>query len=138
MFDAYGDIAPKELKQLRDQVENMVFDPTEPVDTVFAEIEDLETIAALAENPFQARQKIDMAYLILQSSKRFTPGLKKWDKKNTNDKTWENFITLFRKEQKDLRRTWKLTVLESLNKEDFINLLAEGFKDSVEQALAAK
>ena len=76
----------------------MIFDPSEPVDTVFAEIEDLETIAALAENPFQEMQKIDMAYLILQSCKRFTSGLKKWDKKDLVDKTWDNFIKFFRKE----------------------------------------
>jgi len=129
VFDAYGDIAPKELKQLRDQVENMIFDPSEPVDTVFAEIEDLETIAALADNPFQEMQKIDMAYLILQSCKRFTSGLKKWYKKDLVDKTWANFIQLLRKEQKDLRRTGEATVSETLNKEDFINLLIEGIKN---------
>jgi hypothetical protein len=77
LFDTYGDVSPKELKQLRDQVETMVFDPSEPVDTIFAEIEDLETIAEMAENPFNEMQKIDMAYFILQNCKRFNSGLKK-------------------------------------------------------------
>ena len=53
LFDTFGDITPKEFKQLRDQVESMIFDPTEPVDTIFAEIEDLENIADMAENPMR-------------------------------------------------------------------------------------
>ena len=73
-------------------METVVFDPSESVDTFFAEIEDLETIAEMAENAFNETQKIDMAYLILQNCKRFNSGLKKWDKKDLQDKTWGNFM----------------------------------------------
>ena len=138
LFNTYGDVSPLELKQLRDQVEAMVFDPTEPVNTIFVEIDDLDTIAEMAENPFNESQKIDMAYLILQNCKRFTSGLKKWDKKDYAEKTWENFTDMFRKEQRNLRRTGELTVADTLNKDDFINMLSEGIKDGVELALASK
>ena len=94
----------EELKQLRDQVESMVFDPTELVDTVFAEIQDLERIAQMANNPIPERQKIDMAYLIFQNARKFTSSLKKWDQQ-TDNKTWDDFLTFFRKEQRNLRRT---------------------------------
>ena len=138
LFDTYGDVSPRELQQLRNQVENIVFDPSEPVDTIFSEIEDLDTIAQIAENPLSERQKIEMAYLILQNSKKFTNGLKKWDKRPLDNKTWEMFMEFFRREQKDLRKCGELTVGDTLNKEDFVNLLREGIQDGVEKALASR
>ena len=137
LFDTFGDITPKEFKQLRDQVESMTFDPTEPVDTIFAEIEDLENIADMAENPMRERQKIDMAYLILQNCKKFNSSLTKWDRRE-EDKSWEDFMSFFRKEQRNMRRTGELTLSETLNKDDFVNLLTEGIKEGVECALAAR
>ena len=137
LFDTFGDITPKEFKQLRDQVESMIFDPSEPVDTIFAEIEDLENIADMAENPMRERQKIDMAYLVLQNSKKFNSSLTKWDRRE-DDKTWDDFMTFFRKEQRNMRRTGELTMSETLNKDDFVNLLTEGIKEGVECALATK
>ena len=138
LFDTYGDVSPRELQQLRNQVENIVFDPSEPVDTIFSEIEDLETIAEIAENPLSERQKIDMAYLILQNCKRFSNGLKKWDKKAVNEQTWMAFMEFFRKDQKELRKCGELTLNDTLNKDDFVHLLTEGIKDGVEKALASR
>ena len=48
------------------------------------------------------------------------------------------FMDFFRKEQKDLRKCGELTVADTLNKEDFVNLLREGIKDGVEKALASR
>jgi hypothetical protein len=53
-------------------------------------------------------------------------------------KTWDNFMECFRKEQRNLRRTGELTVADTINKEDFVHLLKTGIQNSVEQALAAK
>ena len=138
LFETYGDISPRELQQLRNQVETLVFDPTEPVDSVFSEIEDLDTIASMANNPMTEKQKMDMAYLILQNTKRFSTGLKKWDKKDLEEQDWQSFKDHFRKEQKDLRKCGELTIADTLNKEDFVNLLSEGIKEGVKQALAAR
>ena len=137
LFETFGDVTPKEFKQLRDQVESMVFDPTEPVDTIFSEIEDLENIADMADNPMRERQKIDMAYLIIQNSKKFNSSLTKWDRRE-NDKTWDDFMQFLRKEQKNMRRTGELTMSDTLNKDDFVHLLSEGIKEGVECALATR
>ena len=78
-----------------------------------------------------------MAYLILQNSKNFNSSLTKWDRRD-NYKSWDDFMIFFRKEQKNMRRTGELTLSETLNKDDFVNLLSEGIKEGVESALAAR
>jgi len=57
------------LREFTHQVELIQFDPSEPIDYVFTEINELEKIAQLANNPFSEKQKIDKAYIILQSGK---------------------------------------------------------------------
>jgi len=138
LFDNYGDVTPKELQELSARVKNMTFDPVDPIDGVFIEIDDLENIAEMAENPYSEQQKIDMGFIILQNTRKFNSGLKAWDKKESDDKTWENFQAHFRKQQKELRRTGELSVSEALNKDDFVNLLSEGIREGVEHALSAR
>ena len=73
---------------LRTQIENMTFDPTEPVDAVFTEIEDF---AESINDPISTVQKCKLAYIVLQNTKRFKSGLREWDRKPLEDKTWDNF-----------------------------------------------
>jgi hypothetical protein len=134
LFDAYGDITPQELRELRQQVENYTFTPTEPVDSVFAEIDDLSDMSTIARSPITQQQKIDYGYLILQRTLRFKSGLNTWNRKAAADKTWANFKTHFCDVQKELRRTGELTVEEGINNtEELINLVAESLQQALKQ-----
>eukprot|EP00957_Ditylum_brightwellii_P185072 14093809-Ditylum_brightwellii.AAC.1 len=66
LLDNCGDIAPEELRELKIQVKGLIYSPAEPVDTIFAKIEELADVAELAKNPITELQKIDYAYLLLQ------------------------------------------------------------------------
>ena len=59
---------------LRTQIENMTFDPTEPVDAEFTEIDDFTDIAGSINNPISTVQKYKLAYIVLQNTKRFKSG----------------------------------------------------------------
>ena len=128
LFDTYGDVSPQELKMLTTQVESINLPPNEPVDTLFAEIDDLATIAELAKAPMSERQKIYMGYLLLQKIQVYTTSLSKWDQKNANEQTRENFKLYFREAQKALQQTGSLTINEIINHADITNLVQEGVK----------
>ena len=78
LFTNYGDISSTELRTLTDQVQNMQFYPQEPVHTIFIEIDDLATIAEMAEATLTQLQKINMARLLFQKTQAFNRGLTSW------------------------------------------------------------
>eukprot|EP00957_Ditylum_brightwellii_P203305 15334108-Ditylum_brightwellii.AAC.1 len=63
LFDTYGDDTPQALQTLQGNVKAMHFDPTEPVDNIFTEINDLADIADLAKDPITERQKYPLDIL---------------------------------------------------------------------------
>ena len=128
LFDTYGDVSPQELRMLTSQVEALTFPPNEPVDTIFAEIDELGTIAELAKAPMSEQQKINMGYLLLQNTQVYTNGLNKWNQRERAEHTWENFKTHFRNAQKALRRTGALTVQETINHAEIVDLVQQGVK----------
>ena len=73
-----------------------------------------------------------MAYLLLQNTQVYSTALNKWNQKNFRDQTWNNFKLHFREAQKALRRTGALTIQESLNHAELVNLVQQG----VQQAMA--
>ena len=47
----YYDETPSDLRELTSRVENLTVPPSEPVDTIFIEIDDLMTISEIANAP---------------------------------------------------------------------------------------
>ena len=135
LFETYGDVSPQELMSLRSQIENMTFDPTEPVDAIFTEIEDFADIADTINDPISTIQKCKLAYVVLQNTKRFKSGLWEWDRKPLQEKTWDNFQSHFREVQRQLRRTGDLTVEQTMDNEQLINMVSSEIVQKVQQAL---
>lgn len=131
LFDTYGDVTISELVELQNTVQTMVFNPKEPIDVVFTEIADLADIATIAKSPMTTQQKINMAYIILQRTNTFKSGLRKWNEKAANLKTWENCKQHFRDVQKNLRKTGSLTVEEGINHTELINMVSEGVRNAM-------
>ena len=125
-FTTYGDVIPTDLSELNLRVENLTFPPSEPVDTIFSEIDDLAAISEIANAPITVTQKINMAYIHFQKFQFFKSSLNKWDEKDFQEKTWPNFKSHLRLAHKSLRRTGTLTIKETLNREEVINLVTDG------------
>lgn len=81
LFDAYGEISPKELSTMKTSVENLAYDPSDPIDRIFREIDKLASVGEMANKTYSQQQKVDMGYIILQGTKRFSSGLGRWDDK---------------------------------------------------------
>ena len=132
LFTNYGDISPTELRTLTDQVQNMPFHPQEPVDTIFTEIDDLATIAEMAEASLTQPQKINMAFLLFQKTQAFNRGLTSWISRPAKEQTWDNFKQHFQQAQLEMQRTRAITVQEAINHTQLMNLVSQGVQDSLQ------
>ena len=132
LFTNYGDISPAELRTLTDQVQNMPFHPQEPVDTIFTEINDLATIAEMAEASLTQPQKINMAFLLFQKTQAFNRGLTSWISRPVEEQTWDNFKQHFRQAQLEMRRTGAITVQEAINHTQLMDLVSQGVQDALQ------
>eukprot|EP00957_Ditylum_brightwellii_P107892 8230443-Ditylum_brightwellii.AAC.1 len=68
-FDSYGAVTAEELRELWKQVEQLPYQPTEHVDTIFTKTDMLAEVAKIAKRPLTQEQTIDMAYLLLQKTR---------------------------------------------------------------------
>eukprot|EP00957_Ditylum_brightwellii_P023640 1784127-Ditylum_brightwellii.AAC.1 len=66
LFYAYEVISPDQLQELQSIVKNYHFDPYEPVDTLYTEINSFADLATIAHSPVTDQQKIGYVYLALQ------------------------------------------------------------------------
>ena len=137
LFDTYGDVSPQELQMLTKQVESLTFPANEPVDTIFSEIDDLATIAELAHAPMSAQQKINMGYILLQNAQIYNNALTKWNLLERGEQTWENFKLHFRNAQKGLRRTGALTIQDTINHAEMLNLVQQGVQMALEEKVSS-
>ena len=67
-----------------------------------------------------------MAYLLFQKKQVYKSALTKWDKKPSYDKTWDEFKTHFRTAYKALRQTGALTIKETLERDEVMNMVTDG------------
>ena len=133
LFDAYGHVTPTELYELKQKVEQMQFSPQEPIDTLITEVDDLADVADLAGSPLTDRQRVDMAYIVLQRCKPFKMSLREWNGRPVADRTWNNFKNHFREAQISLRKTGEITIEEGINHTEMINLVSKGVRAALEE-----
>eukprot|EP00957_Ditylum_brightwellii_P008902 673900-Ditylum_brightwellii.AAC.4 len=100
LLDTYDNVTPSELDQLQQQIRDIHFNPTEPVDTIFTRIEDFSDVAKIAPSPISRVHKINMAYLILQKAIKFKSDLKACNHQNQTQKTWPNSKVFLEKHKK--------------------------------------
>ena len=126
LFTTYGDVTPNDLQELTSRVKKLSFPPSEPVNTIFSEINNLAAIVEIANAPITSTKKINIAYIHFQKLQIFKLALNKWDEKESVDKTWENFKLHLQLAHKVLRHTGALTIKETLNRDQVMNLVTDG------------
>ena len=125
LFNNYGKVPPAILKQMKRKVEDFELDPNDPMDLLFAEIDELADIYVLQRNEMSEKQLIEIAYVIIERAKVFKKDLRDWNKKDENDKSWVNFKNHFREAQQELRNSGDLTIEQAMNKNDIVNAVTD-------------
>jgi hypothetical protein len=89
-FFSYGSITEVDIEQ---NFENMrkAWDPQQPVETLFKQIQDCVDFAEAGRVVIGAAQKLSSAYSKIFKSGKFNRTCRRWDEKIETDKTWNNF-----------------------------------------------
>ena len=102
LFNTYGKITPQHVKMKEQELYNMHFDISQPVDTVFCLIEDLCELADHSNSPMSTQQMIDLAFVIFAKQPILQHDLRLWTRRPDGDRTWPNMMLHFREAQADL------------------------------------
>ena len=129
LFNNYGKLPPSTINNMKRKVEDYILDPTDPIDILFSEIDDLVDIFTLQNDALTQQQIINMAYVIIERSKVFKKDLRDWNKKADAHKTWNNFKTHFREAQQELRNSGDLTVAQAMEKSELVNAVTESINN---------
>ena len=97
----YGTIKPEELRALKLEVEDYIYDPLLPIDVLFNKLDFFSDLTDFAKKPLSDSDKIDIIYIILNRCGVFKDSLKEWNKKDDRDldvlhgKTYNNMRNFF-------------------------------------------
>ena len=102
LFARYGLVTSHELAAFEREVREHHYDVVEPLSTVHDLIDDLQLMGEAAHLPYSEQQLVQYALDILRNTNEFQDGIKTWNRRAPNLRTWANFITHFDTEYNDL------------------------------------
>ena len=74
--DTYGKLSPSQLKERERVIYHMIYDPSQPIDSVFNKIQDFNDLCMLIQNQKTDTQLVIHAYLVFQKTGFFMTSLK--------------------------------------------------------------
>ena len=98
LFTTYGAITEHELQEKYDETLKITYNVTEPIDEIFNAVKDLCEVA-------DAIQQVHIGYIIVRKQRVFRGNVRRWMRKLTVEKTWNNFMDHFRTAYEELRYT---------------------------------
>ena len=104
---------PHEFQEKEDEAKKTVYNPRDPIASVFSVVDDPVGIAALAATPISIAQQVNIGYVIIHKTGKFLQPILEWNRKPVVNKTWANFKTQFRTAHKELRATTDLTAQDA-------------------------
>jgi len=105
LLTTYGKVTPETLNEEFEKVNNTLYNPALPIDTIFNAIVALAELADAAAVPYSEQQQLTIAYNILNRSGRFVSDIKEWKRKPAAERNWINFKLHFRRAHDELRET---------------------------------
>ena len=111
--ETYGTLMPHEFQEKEDKAKRMTYNPSDPIASVFPVVDDLVELSALAATPLSIAQQVNIGYIILHKTGKFSHSIIEWNWKPVVDKTWEKSNTHFRISHKELCATTDLTAQDA-------------------------
>ena len=104
---------PHKFQEKEDKAKKTIYNPRDPLASVFLVVDDLVKLAALAATPLSSAQQVNIGSVILHKTGKFPQLIVEWNRKPIVNKTWANFKTHFRTAHKDLRATTDITAQDA-------------------------
>jgi hypothetical protein len=102
LLNTYGNITPTELAS-NDIKFRTAYEPAQPIEALFSQLEDAMDYADAGGNPYTAAQVVTNAYSIMFNTGLFPEACREWRRQPMAHKTWANFKTDFAEAHLDLR-----------------------------------
>jgi hypothetical protein len=90
LFLSYGSITAVDIEQNFEN-KRKSWDPQQPVETLFKQIQDCVDFAEAGRVAIGAAQKLSSDYPKIIKSRKFNSACHRWDEKLEANKTWNNF-----------------------------------------------
>ena len=107
LYDTYGQISDLDLDENEKRIKKK-YEPDQPIDVLFKQIEEAEEYATTGNSPFTARQIVNTAFLLIFATGAYEDECKTWKRRTTATKTWANFKSDFMQAYKSRRDLQKL------------------------------
>ena len=118
LYDNYAKITDSALQE-NDEKMRAQYDPSLPIETFFANIEECQEFAAAGNTPYTPQQILSAAYQGIFRSGVFPEGCKEWRRRPQPDKTWGAFKTHFANEYLDLKECQTLSTASAFQATTF-------------------
>ncbi len=102
LLRAYGNITPTDLAE-NDTRFKTAYDPSEPIETLYSQLEDAMDYANAGDNAYTANQIVSNAYTLVFNTGMFPEACRDWRKLPAIDKTWTTFKIDFAEACRDCR-----------------------------------
>ena len=114
LFTTHGKVSPAKLMTLDQEISEMSYEPTHPIEEIFSKLEDLKMYGTYANLPYTSAQIIAKAYNIInRTGTIFKHYITTWNRKPAENKTWANFKQHFRTAHEELEETGDLTLQDT-------------------------
>jgi hypothetical protein len=97
-------IAPTELTQNYECL-NTPYDPNQPIETLFQQIQDARAFAVAGGQPYGAAMIVNVAYTLIFNTGLFTDACQAWQSRAIAGKTWAQFKLDFATAHREFRLT---------------------------------
>jgi hypothetical protein len=97
-------IAPTELTQNYERL-NMPYDPNQPIETLFQQIQDAWAFAVAGDQPYGAVMIVNVAYTLIFNTGLFPDACRAWKSRSIAGKTWAQFKLDFTTAHREFRLT---------------------------------
>jgi hypothetical protein len=104
LYTNYGRLTPADV-QANDHTMKAQYDPNQPIETLFDQIETAIDIADAASAPYSPEQVVTIAYTLVFGTGMFPEACRDWRRLPTADKTWGRFKTDFATAHQEFRDT---------------------------------
>jgi hypothetical protein len=102
----YAMIAPTELTQNYERL-NTPYDPNQPIETLFQQIQDARAFAVAGGQPYGAAMLVNVAYTLIFNTGLFPNACRAWQSRAIYGKTWAQFKLDFATAHREFRLTNK-------------------------------
>jgi hypothetical protein len=104
LLPLYAMIAPTELTQNYERL-NTPYDPNQPIDTLFQQIQDARAFAVADGQPYGNAMIVNVAYTHVFNTGLFPDACRAWKSRAIAGKTWTQFKTDFATAHREFRLT---------------------------------